>query len=581
MRLLQTTYNNSFVQTVANWELKGKNALFHVFVPFDLNDNKGETDKVREALNFLYPDIPVVGCSATGEIYDGTMCDHEIVVSAMVFDKPGTRVEVVPYYVEKNYTDNDELLEMAFNTPNLKGIELITAASYQRLEAALDLMDRLPEDVEIFGAVAVGDQFQKSFVFANDCEYCMDSSVCVMYIGSELNIHTDRMLGWKAIGYPLKVTKSEGAVVYELDGKSAYDVYNHYLHIHKDNNFFYDALQFPWEVQVDDDTTYIRHAKSVNPDGSIVMSTNIPQGADIRITFGDPRRIMNHTRQTSDDIKSFSPDAIFVVNCMGRKLFWDYNEDVEVSEISKNIQTTGFSALGELLRYNGTTFLNNLSIVCVAMREGSAVKNYNQDNSEYAYNNSNLPVTHRLAIFINTITEELMEKNKQLNDMLYKANHDALTGLLNRGAIERIIYDATEVNSPSFRNDWHLIMLDVDDFKAINDRYGHSKGDSALKMLANYLQKEMANKKDAEVGRWGGEEFMIYLAGYSNADVIKLAEKIVADVSDLTSESGKITVSIGVTNHHEYESVLGTVDRVDGLLYSAKNDGKNKVCSDL
>ena len=316
MKLLQTTYNNSFVQTVANWKLKGKNALFHVFVPFDLNDNKGETDKVREALKFLYPDIPVVGCSATGEIYDGTMCDHEIVVSAMVFDKPGTRVEVVPYYVEKNYTDNDELLEMAFNIPNLKGIELITAAPYQQLEAALDLMDRLPEDVEIFGAVAVGDQFQKSFVFANDCEYCMDSSVCVMYIGSELNIHTDRMLGWKAIGYPLKVTKSEGAVVYELDGKPAYDVYNHYLHIHKDNNFFYDALQFPWEVQVDDHTTYIRHAKSVNPDGSIVMSTNIPQGADIRITFGDPRRIMNHTRQTSDDIKSFSPDA-WDVSCFG------------------------------------------------------------------------------------------------------------------------------------------------------------------------------------------------------------------------------------------------------------------------
>ena len=45
MKLFQTTYNNSFVQTVANWKLKGKNALFHVFVPFDLNDNKGETDK--------------------------------------------------------------------------------------------------------------------------------------------------------------------------------------------------------------------------------------------------------------------------------------------------------------------------------------------------------------------------------------------------------------------------------------------------------------------------------------------------------------------------------------------------------
>ncbi len=580
MKLLQTTYNNLFIQTVSHWDIKGHNALFHVFVPFNMQNNIDETDKVREILGYFYPDIPVIGCSATGEIYDGTMCDREIVVSAMIFEDPRSRVEVFPYYAEKDYTNMEDLLAMAESTPDLKGIEILTAAPYQPLEAAGEIMDRLPEDVEIFGGVAVGDEFQKAFIFANDCEYSRDSSACVMYIGPELHIQTDRMLGWKSIGYPLTVTRSEGAVVYEINGMPAYDVYNHYLHIHKDNNFFYDALQFPWEVQVDDDSTYIRHAKSVNPDGSILMSTNIPEGSTIRITFGDPRRMMNHTKQSGSELLKFSPQVVYVINCFGRKLFWNDNDDAEVSEISRKLETTGFSALGELLRYNGTTLLNNLSIVCVAMREGPIKKKIDIEK-EIKINESNIPVTHRLAIFINTITDELMEKNKQLNEMLYKASHDALTDLLNRGAIEREIYDTCDVKSPAHNENWHLIMLDIDDFKALNDQYGHSEGDNALKALADYLKTETSKKPAVEVGRWGGEEFMIILTDYDDNKVLELAEKIRKDINNIPSPSGKLSVSIGVTNHHEFEAALRTIDRVDGLLYDAKNDGKNKICSDL
>lgn len=581
MKLLQTTFNNNFVQTIDEWNLKDKTAIFHVFVPFDIQDNIRKTDEVRQALASLYPDIPVIGCTATGEIYNGTMCDSEIVVSATVFENPNSRVEVFPYYAQKNNVDTEELLKIAQNTSNLKGIELITAAPYQPLEAARVIMDKLPDDIEIFGAVAVGDQFQKAFIFANDCEYSYDSSACIMYIGDDLHIRTERMLGWKAIGYPLKVTKSDGTVVYELDGKPAYDVYNHYLQIHKDKNFFYDALQFPWEVKVDDDdTVYIRHAKSVNPDGSIVMSTNIPQGAEIRITFGDPRRIINHTKQTSTEIKKFSPEVVYVINCMGRKLFWDLKEDIEVSEISKNLQTTGFSALGELLRYNGTTVLNNLSIVCVAMREGPILNMISQDTLDYEYQDSgsNLSVTHRLAIFINTITEELMDKNKQLNEMLYKANHDALTGLLNRGAIERIIYDGISNDSTSYMDNCHLIMLDIDDFKLLNDTYGHNEGDNALRGLAECLKKEIDSMNNAEVGRWGGEEFMIFLGNCTNQEAVGIANNIRANVKSLRFKNGNISVSIGVTNHKSGESVLGTIDRVDRLLYNAKNNGKDRVC---
>ena len=573
MKLLQTTFDKFFTQTITRWNIKDCAAIFHVFVPFNMQDNINKTNEVRKVLAFFYPDIPVIGCSATGEIFNGTMCDHEIVVSAMIFEDPDTRVEICPYYAIKDQVEMDDLLNMAKDTPDLKGVEIVTAAPYQPLEAAREYIDQLPENIEVFGSVAVGDDFQKAFIFADDYGYSRDSSACVLYIGKELHMYSDRMFGWKAIGYPLTVTRSEGDVVYELDGKPAYDVYNHYLHIHKDRNFFYDALQFPWEVQLDDSTTYIRHAKSVNADGSIRMSTNIPQGAKIRISYGEPRRIMNHTRETEIKALEFAPQAIYMVNCMGRKLFWNDNYDIEISEISKYVETTGFSALGEILRYKGKTVLNNLSIVLIAMREGPVISKPDVDIKEYGYNMS---LTHRLAIFINTITEELMEKNEQLTKMLYKSSHDALTGLLNRGAIEQVIFDAVKNEE-----NWHLIMFDIDDFKQVNDNFGHSEGDNTLKALSEYLIKDIDALPNVEVGRWGGEEFMLFLSDYTDDEVLDIAEKMRNEIKQITVDSKKISVSLGVTKHKSKEEALVTIDRVDELLYLAKNKGKDKVCSDI
>ncbi|SHI29987.1 sensor domain-containing diguanylate cyclase [Pseudobutyrivibrio xylanivorans] len=388
-----------------------------------------------------------------------------------------------------------------------------------------------------------------------------------------MHILTNRMFGWKPIGYPLQVTHSEGDVVYEIDGKPAYDVYEHYLHIEKGHSFFYDALEFPMQVQVDNETKYIRHAKSVNPDGSVVMSSNVPQGSYIHLTYGDPRRIIRHTKQTGLTIREFSPQMIYIINCMGRKLFWGDKADIEIGEISKNLKSMGFSALGEIMRSNKLTLLNNLSVVTVAMREGDA-RNDAVIAEEHTEQDSNMPITARLAIFINTITEELMDKNAQLSEMLYKASHDALTNLLNRGTIERNIY---EINDTCDTKNWYLLMFDIDDFKQVNDTYGHGEGDMILKAVSNYLLENVCTIPNVQAGRWGGEEFMILLSNSSDDDAYKLAECICSQIKKQSASHAQITISIGVTKHHESEKVADTIKRVDELLYKAKELGKNQV----
>jgi len=395
-----------------------------------------------------------------------------------------------------------------------------------------------------------------------------------VYSGSNLHMEATRMFGWKAIGYPFEVTRSEGPVVYELDHKPAYEVYNHYLHIDKDKNFFYEALEFPWEVEVDANMDgYIRHAKSVGEDGAIVMSSDIPEGSRIRMTYGDPRRMIDHTKRAGERIRAFAPDALVLINCMGRKLFWAERCNDEVRELARFAPSVGFSALGEIMRYNSITLLNNLSIVAVAMREGNVAKEIAVDDS-HVVQTAELPITARLAIFINTITEELMEKNKQLNEMLFKASHDYLTGMYNRGAIESMIYNTSEEN-------WYLLMFDLDDFKQINDTYGHAEGDGVLQDIANYLVPQVKNSNRIDVGRWGGEEFMVLGLGYTRAEIMEIAECIREHVKNPEVMHRPITVSIGLTKHQPGESAKDVIDRVDALLYRAKNEGKDRICSDI
>lgn len=585
MRILQTSVSDTFSDTITNWaeeiHIENHSAIFHIYVPYDLEDAKQRLEEVRRVVHEVFPEVPLVGCSATGEIIDERMSNHEIVVTLMMFELASTQIHVMTYYDLQKNMNAQELLQYCSELQHLQGMEILTVAEYDRLESTGGVLDQLPEDIEIFGGVAVGDEVHAAYVFANDSPISMDGSVFVFYCGEDLHLSSSRMFGWKAIGYPLEVTRSEGNVVYELNHQPAYDVYNHYLHIEKDSNFFYEALEFPWEVEVDEETGgYIRHAKTVNSDGSIVMSTNIPEGSKVRIAYGDPRRMVEHTIQAGVEVQQFGPQVLLLVNCMGRMLFWGDHCNQEIYELSKYVPVTGFSALGEIMRYNSTTLLNNLSIVAIAMREGPIQQMPYLDIQRMATQTA-LPITARLAIFINTITAELMEKNQQLNDMLFQANHDYLTGLLNRGSIERKIYEAKTNESIGAEDDWYLIMFDVDDFKQINDTYGHGEGDQVLCDLANLLIPKVKDHPKLDAGRWGGEEFMVFGYGYRNQEILELAEYIRQEAKNPEKMRRPITVSLGVTKHRSGEAEAAVINRADELLYQAKNEGKNRICSDL
>ena len=124
-----------------------------------------------------------------------------------------------------------------------------------------------------------------------------------------------------------------------------------------------------------------------------------------------------------------------------------------------------------------------------------------------------------------------------------------------------------------------LIMMDLDDFKKVNDSYGHKEGDNVLIGLANVLRNTLNDYEIAgDIGRWGGEEFMVLLPDISKEKAHKIAEKLLENLVAIDFPlAGHQTMSLGVTEYKNGEDVDILTMRVDGALYDAKGKGKNQV----
>ncbi len=173
-------------------------------------------------------------------------------------------------------------------------------------------------------------------------------------------------------------------------------------------------------------------------------------------------------------------------------------------------------------------------------------------------------------------TEEVLTKNKELE---FLATHDPLTQLLNRRALnrglERLFKEARRQG-----RELSCIMSDIDQFKLVNDRYGHAVGDEVIRMVAANLQK---NSRESDlVGRWGGEEFCILLPGLDVRQAAKIAGRMRLAVQHDSTVGVSVTISFGVASLQYNAREPGELfSQADKALYIAKEGGRNRVvCRD-
>ncbi|ARU41152.1 hypothetical protein CCB80_08380 [Armatimonadetes bacterium Uphvl-Ar1] len=168
--------------------------------------------------------------------------------------------------------------------------------------------------------------------------------------------------------------------------------------------------------------------------------------------------------------------------------------------------------------------------------------------------------------------DALAQANAKLQSL---ATLDGLTGVMNHRALMEFLSVHMKRNgvigSPS-----SVILLDIDNFKQLNDQYGHMAGDEALRTIAQVLKQSCP--KDAGVGRYGGEEFMMVLPGASESAAFAVAEELRRRIQMAKTSSRAVTASVGVSTVYSLSKSEQTlIDEADKAMYHSKQNGKNRV----
>lgn len=173
------------------------------------------------------------------------------------------------------------------------------------------------------------------------------------------------------------------------------------------------------------------------------------------------------------------------------------------------------------------------------------------------------------------VKENLYEANKRFK---YLARMDDLTSAYNkRYTSQKIIEEMNDLKNN--KNLFSLMMLDIDDFKEVNDQYGHQTGDYLLKYLANIIQEKIETTD--LVSRWGGDEFLVILKNKSVNEAEKIAKEIAHSLKNIPEKQlASTSLSIGITEFQEETSLDNAIDLVDDLMYEAKFSGKDQIITE-
>jgi diguanylate cyclase (GGDEF)-like protein len=187
-------------------------------------------------------------------------------------------------------------------------------------------------------------------------------------------------------------------------------------------------------------------------------------------------------------------------------------------------------------------------------------------------------MTGYALLIVNGFGFLLLCKEKDDSQMALLATTDSLTGLVNRRAFfERV--DGARMLASRQGHPISLMMLDLDHFKRINDRYGHAAGDDALRVFASAAQQVL--REPDIMGRLGGEEFAVALPGTDLAGAVQAAERlrhaVGASLLPLCDVDYTMSVSIGVVALDPDEHINAALARADHALYVAKSAGRNRV----
>ncbi|MFH1838137.1 MAG: FIST N-terminal domain-containing protein [Candidatus Kuenenbacteria bacterium] len=335
----------------------GKPDLIMVFSSVVLDQ-----EKMLQGVNSVAQGSMVVGCSDSGEITTQGSVRGHVVVMAMTSDQIKFTVGLGKNVKADSHGAGQEaakeVIKNALEKPSvfislLEGLKGNGAAIVRGFKSVLG------EHFPIIGGSAGDDfAFKKTFVYYKD--QVLNDTVIGIGLSGKFSWGVGVKHGWEPIGLPMKVTKSEGAVIKELDNKPALSIYQDYFGKRAEELIKEPiakmAYTYPLGITVEGSSELlIVDVVIANEKGEITCAAEVPQGSEIRLMIGDPEKAIQAAKEAAENaliqLKGATPKAIFIFDCMARhKLLGDQiNEEIKAVQniLGKEVPLIGFYTYGE------------------------------------------------------------------------------------------------------------------------------------------------------------------------------------------------------------------------------------------
>lgn len=576
---------------------KAKSIIVNIFT------ERGDKDYIEYFLNSTRKRIDkahITGLTCMRGFGQGEFFHAATVFTVLFFFK--SEVEVLEYDFSKITKDDakNDFCSKLTEAKNLKGIQVFTPlANITEANEFFTAANAKYSDIPIFGAEAGYKATSKTkdiFIFGNSI--IKDGLIIALFKGKNLKIFAESTLGWTPIGKEMKVTGvTSGRILKTIDNSSAEDIYKKYLGVTSSENFIENTCEFPFMLRRGN-RWLARIPVAKDKDGYIHFTSDIKKGEKLLYSYGSKRVILQQAFKLAEYMSQKNLEGLLLHVCNNRFVYLKDDETLELQAFSSFYrETAGCFAFSEILFKNSSGGLQNSALLAVGFQEISDASTctvaddcFLEDvsygnNSSFDYmqgahnfsinkNSATVPFEERLVNFLHATTRDLYLANVQLEDA---ATIDGLTGIFNRKKItERINYEMAKRHKEKRIT---VIMFDIDNFKHVNDTYGHDMGDEVLVKVSQTARNNI--RKQDSIGRWGGEEFMILLPETTKEEAVTVAEKIRVDINNLKWEKmNAISISLGVAEVRPKDDIQTLYKRVDNRLYYAKTHGKNQVVSE-
>jgi len=377
---------------------------------FTSQNNVTYISKILDDLLCYFPLSKIIGTTTDGEIKDGYVSENKTVISFTKFASTSINIMAIEH-IDRGFQTGKRVAKALLKKDTKAMISFATCYNTSG-EEYLDGISSVNDTIIVAGGIAShNQQTTDTFVFTK--EKIISSGIVAISLESDtLHVHNNYSYNWSKIGLELVINKVVDNRVYEIDNKTAYDVYVHYLGHEIAENLPRSGTEFPLIISRDG-FSISRAVTEVHSDGSLSFAGDFHIGDIVQFGYGDIKQIHKKSIDISKQVLKKPAEVIFIYSCMARRHY--LNEDIENETIplSQIASTSGFFTHGEFYTEKRREFLNQ-TMTLLALSEVKSTKNV-KNIAKRSKNFSNQALSiNALAKLINVVSEEVDIQKKEL-----------------------------------------------------------------------------------------------------------------------------------------------------------------------